>query len=536
MCMGDRRRASIWPRRTVIGLVIGASFACGLASMPAAAQKKVIRSVPIGSLKIVDPIWTTAYITRNHAYMVWDTLFALDADNVPQPQMVDSWSVSDDKLTYTFKLRDGLKWHDNTPVRAADCVASLKRWAAKDGMGRALWEFTAGIDAIDDRSFKLMLKQPVGFVLDALGKIDSNVPFMMPERIASTDPNTQITEVIGSGPFRFVKEEFVPGSKVVYERFEGYVPRKEPPSQAAGGKVAKVDRVESIYLPDAAVATAALAKGELDLLESPSDDLLRTVENNPNVVIEPNDPLGYQLFVAINHLHPPFDRKEARQALMWGIRQTDFLGAIFSDPKRYLTCPAIFGCGGTNESRLGGEPLAGFDANKAKAMLTAAGYDGRPLVVMDPADNSILHPAALVLAQTLRRIGATVDLQAMDWSTLTQRRASKDAPGQGGWNLFVTNTTLTGISNPLLHTYVKNCEQAWYGWPCDRKIVELTRQWALEPDPVKRKAITDELQKAHMENVSYIPLGQYRSVIAYRKELTNLIRAPALFYWNIEKH
>jgi peptide/nickel transport system substrate-binding protein len=230
--------------------------------------------------------------------------------------------------------------------------------------------------------------------------------------------------VIGSGPFRFIKEEFVPGSKVVYERFEGYVPRKEPPSQAAGGKVAKVDRVESIYLPDVAVATAALAKGELDLLESPSDDLLRTVKKNPNVIIEPNDPLGYQLFVAINHLHSPFDKREARQALMWGIKQTDFLGAIFSDPKRYLVCPAVFGCGGANESRLGGEPLAGFDSAKAKAMLTAAGYDGRPVVVMDPADNAILHPATLVLAQTLRRIGATVDLQAMDWSTLTQRRAS----------------------------------------------------------------------------------------------------------------
>ena len=210
----------------------------------AEAQKKTIRSVPIGSLKIVDPIWTTAYITRNHAYMVWDTLFALDANNVPQPQMVDTWTVSDDKLTYTFKLRDGLKWHDNSPVRAADCVASVKRWAAKDGMGRALWEFVAGIEAVDEASFKLVLKQPVGFVLEALGKIDSNVPFMMPERIANTDPNTQITEVIGSGPFRFVKEEFVPGSKVVYEKFEGYVPRKEPASQAAGGKVVKIDRVE----------------------------------------------------------------------------------------------------------------------------------------------------------------------------------------------------------------------------------------------------------------------------------------------------
>jgi len=532
-----RANADIGAKRgaAVVGFLAAALCAAIGAAIPAAAQKSTIRSVPIGSLKIVDPIWTTAYITRNHAYMVWDTLFALDAHNVPQPQMVETWTTSDDKLTYTFKLRSGLIWHDNTPVRAADCVASLQRWAAKDGMGRALWEFVARIEAIDESSFKLVLKEPVGFVLDALGKIDSNVPFMMPERLASTDPNTQITEVVGSGPFRFIKEEFVPGSKVVYAKFDGYVPRKEPVSQAAGGKVAKIERVESVYLPDAAVATAALAKGELDLLESPSDDLLRTVEKNPNVVIEPNDPLGYQLFIAINHLHPPFDRKEARQALMWGVNQADFLGAIFTDSKRYLTCPAVFGCGGTNESRLGGEPLAGFDPVKAKSMLVAAGYDGRPLVVMDPADNAVLHPAALVLAQSLRRIGATVDLQAMDWSTLTQRRASKEAPGQVGWNLFVTNTTLTGISNPLLHTYIKNCEQAWYGWPCDRKIVELTRQWALETDPVKRKRITDELQRAHMENVSYIPLGQYRSVIAYRKELTGFIPGPALFYWNIEK-
>jgi peptide/nickel transport system substrate-binding protein len=520
---------------TGLGVLAAAACAALVASSPAVAQKKIIRSVPIGSLKIIDPIWTTAYITRNHAYMVWDTLFALDANNVPQPQMVDTWTVSDDKLTYTFKLRDGLMWHDNAPVRAADCVASLKRWAAKDGMGLALSEFTAGIEAIDDKTFKLTLKQPVGFVLDALGKIDSNVPFMMPERIAKTDPNTQITEVIGSGPFRFVKEEFVPGSKVVYEKFEGYVPRKEPASQAAGGKVVKIDRVESVYLPDAAVATAALAKGEIDLLESPSEDLMRTVEKNPNIVIEPNDPLGYQLFLVINHLHPPFDKKEARQALMWGIKQTDYLAAVIGDPKRYQACPAVFGCGGPGESRLGGEALAGFDPAKAKAMLTGAGYDGRALIVMDPADNSVLHPAALVIAQTLRKMGAMVDLQAMDWSTLTQRRASKEPPGQGGWNLFSTNATLTGIGNPLLHTYVRNCEQAWYGWPCDKKIVELTRQWALEVDSAKRKQITDELQKAHMENVTYVPLGQYRSIIAYRKDLSGVIRAPALFYWNIEK-
>jgi peptide/nickel transport system substrate-binding protein len=504
------------------------------ADVSAQPQKKVIRSVPIGNLKVLDPIWTTAYITRNHAYMVWDTLFALDEKNEPQPQMVDTWKVSDDKLTYTFTLRDGLKWHDGAPVRAADCVASIKRWGAKDGMGRALMDFTARIEAVDEKTFTLVLKQPVGFVIDALGKIDSNVPFMMPERLARTDPNEQITEVVGSGPFRFVKDEWVPGSKVVYEKFEGYVPRKEPPSQAAGGKVVKVDRVESVYMPDPGVSLAAVASGEIDLHESPANDLIRTVEGNPDVVVVENDPLGYQLFLVINHLHPPFDKKEARQALEKAVKQSDYLAAVVGDKRRYTECPAVYGCGGPNESRAGAEMMT-FDIEKAKSLLKASGYDGKPILVMDPADNSVLHPAALMTSQVLRRMGAAVDMQAMDWSTLVQRRASKSPPAQGGWNLFVTNATLTGISNPILHTYSKNCEQAWYGWPCDPKIVELSKKWALEVDAGKRKQIVDELQRLHLEQVSYLPLGQYKSVIVHRKELKGVIRGPALFYWNIEK-
>ena len=498
-----------------------------------AAGRKVIRAVPIGDLKVLDPIWTTAYITRNHAYLVWDTLFALDAHNAPQPQMVESWHAGADGLTYEFTLRPGLLWHDGTKVRAADCVASVRRWGAKDGMGRALMAVTASIDAVDDRTFRLALKRPVGFVIDALGKIDSNVPFMMPERLANIDPNTQITEVVGSGPFRFIKDEWVDGSKVVYERFAGYVPRGEPPSQAAGGKVAKVDRVELLYMPDSSVAANALIKGEVDVLESPAPDLIGLLKSAPDVDVRPNDPLGYTLFMVLNHLQPPFDKLPARQALAAAVDQAAFMQATVGDRTPWRKCAAMFGCGTAEESQQGAATIGG-DLASARTLFLA-NYDGRPVVVMDPADNATLHPSALVAAATLRSLGAKVDLQAMDWSTLVQRRASKRPMADGGWNVFVTNATVTGIANPLLNTFARNCGEAWYGWPCDERIAQLTEAWAMETDSTKRHAITEELQRRHLESVTYIPLGQYQSVIAARKNITGIIGGPALFYWNVDK-
>lgn len=515
--------------------LVGSTMLLAGAQQPMADEHTVVRSIPIGNLQVIDPIWTTAYITRNHGYMVWDTLFSMDADNNVQPQMVDSYEVSEDGLTYTFTLRDGLLWHDGEPVTAEDCVASIERWAARDGMGQAMMNFTESVEVVDDKTFEINLSQPIGFVLQALGKIDSNVPFMMPKRLAETDPNEQITEVIGSGPFRFVADEWVPGSQVVYEKFEDYAPREEEASLAAGGKVVFVDRVESVYMPDAGVAMSAIAAGEIDLHESPPTDLLGMVEGNPNVTVQPNDPRGYQLFMVLNHLHPPFDDPEVRRALLWGINQEDFMAAVVGDPERYQTCGAVFGCGGPNESDAGTEPLLSVDLDRAKEMIEAAGATGAPVILMDPADNSTLHPAALMGTQTLRRLGFEVTVEAMDWSTLTTRRAMKEAPEDGGWNVFITNSTVTGIDNPLTHNYLKNCEQAWYGWPCDERIVELSRAWALEADAAKRDEMIDELQGLHLENVSYIPLGQYRPSIIYSNKISDVIPSPAIFYWNLKK-
>jgi peptide/nickel transport system substrate-binding protein len=512
------------------------------AFLPAAARRamaqdprRVLRSVPIGDLRALDPIWTTTYLTRNHAYLVWDTLFALDAEGRPQPQMVEAWESSGDGRIWTFALRDGLLWHDDAPVTAADCVASIRRWGARDGMGRALMSVTETLEAPDARTIRLTLKRPVGFVLEALGKIDSNVPFMMPERLARTDPAQQIAEVVGSGPFRFDRASWVPGVKVVYERFARYRPRAEPPSQAAGGKVAKLDRIESIYTPDAATAANGLITGELDLLESPAPDLVPLLQRARDVVVAPNDPLGYQLFVVFNHLHPPFDKVEARRALMSVIRQTDFMQATVGDRSPSRECAATFGCAAGEGAQFEELGWPRQDLASAQRQFRDSGYDGRPIVVMDPADNATLHPGALLLADALRRLGVAVDLVAMDWSALVARRASRAAPAAGGWNAFVTNATITGIANPLLNTFVRHCTDAWFGWPCDRRVPELTEAWTFEADPARRQEVLKQLERVHLETATQVPLGQYRSVIAHRRNLRGLINGPALFYWNVEK-
>src|ERR1700733_3849111 len=254
-------------RLTRRDLGIGAAAAALASAVPrlparAADDKKTLRFIAQSDLRVLDPIWTTAYISRNHGYMVYDTLFAIDEEFAPHPQMVGDFSVSDDKLNYHFTLRDGLGFHDGSPVRGADCVASLKRWMVRDSHGQSLALVLDSIAPDGDKSFSIKLKEPFSLLIDALAKVSSLAPFVMPERLANTAPFTHITEEVGSGPFKIVKEEFQPGHMVVYVKNTEYVPRKEPPSWASGGKVVKVDRVEWLYIPDAMTKVAALNAGE----------------------------------------------------------------------------------------------------------------------------------------------------------------------------------------------------------------------------------------------------------------------------------
>ncbi|MHA1152923.1 MAG: ABC transporter substrate-binding protein [Alphaproteobacteria bacterium] len=520
------------------GLLFAATLAIPLGSLaltaPASAET-VLRVIPHADLKNIDPIWTTAYITRNHGYMVYDTLFAMDESLNPQPQMVDTWTVSDDQLTWTFKLRDGLKWHDGAAVTAEDCVASLKRWGRRDGMGQALMDVIASLEAADAKTFVMTLKEPYGLVLDSIGKISSNVPFMMPKRLAETDPFEQVPEIIGSGPFKFSKDEWVPGSKVIYLKNEDYVPRSEPASGAAGGKIAKVDRVEWIYIPDPATSMNALINGEVDYFEQPPPDLAPMLRQSPGVIVEINDPLGSQGMLRMNHLLPPFDNPKIRQAVLQSIDQEVYMRAAVGDPSFYKLCVSYYACGGPLETEAGAEMLKNPSIEKAAQMLKDAGYDGTKVVLMQPTDVAILSAFSLVTAQRLRDIGMEVDLQAMDWSTLTSRRAKKDPVDQGGWNIFHTWWIGGDILNPVLATGLSGggVERAWFGWPDDKKIEDMRSQFARETDPDKQRALADAIQTRGIEIATHGNVGTFFVPVAYRDNVKGLIKSPVQFFWNM---
>ena len=521
--------------RIAIGLC-----ALALAFAPAkGVAETVLRFIPQADLRSLDPIWTTAYVTRNFGYLVYDTLFALDKDYKPQPQMVERWTVSDDKLTYSFTLRVGLKWHDGTPVRAADCVASIERWGKRDTLGQKLLESVDKITADNDKSFTLKLKSPFPLLLDGLGKLSSNVPFMMPERLAKTDPYQQLSEAIGSGPFKFVKEEWVPGSKAVFVKNTDYLPRKEPPNLASGGKIAKVDRVEWLYIPDVATAAAALNAGEADWYEQPPADILPVFAANKDIVVKTVDPLGNMGVLRFNHTLPPFDNPKMREAVLNLVDQKDYMRAVAGDEKYWKVCGAIFICGGTPfETTVGADALLkGPNLDKAKALIKEAGYNGERIVLLSATDQPIVQNQALVTREALGRAGLNIDLQANDWGTLITRRASKEPIDKGGWNLFHTWTSAPDMLSPAVNIPLRgNGDKAWFGWPKDPKLEALIDAWFKAADPAAQKTLAEQIQiEAYTTLIPYVPTGQFVVPTAYRKNLDGIIIAPVAFLWNVEK-
>ncbi|AHC73423.1 putative oligopeptide/dipeptide ABC transporter [Candidatus Endolissoclinum faulkneri L5] len=497
----------------------------------------ILRAVMHSDLKIIDPIWTTAYMSTNYGYMVYDTLFAMDSKNIVHPQMVDTYVVSDDKLTYTLTLREGLKWHDGTPVTSDDCIASIKRWGYKDSMGQKLMEFIAKFNVVNNKTFEIKLKEPYGLVLDSLAKPSANVPFIMPKRVAAIPASEQITDYTGSGPFVFAFDEWRPGDVTVFKKFNGYVPRIEPADWGSGGKVVNVDRVEWHSIKDHQTAVTALIEGEVDYIESPPAELLPLFETEKNITTRILNPLGNQFMFRLNWLHPPFNNVKARRAALAAIDQLSFLQATVGNPKYYEECPAIFSCRSELATDKGANILMKSDIKLANKLLAESGYDGRPIVVMHSTDVDILNNLGPVVADKLRSAGFNVDLQAMDWQTIVARRAKRDKPADGGWNIFMTSWATADIMNPIVSAGLNaSCDKAWFGWPCDDKVEQLRDRFVRATNREAQKSIAEELQVRAMEIVTHAHGGQYYRPSSWRNDkLSNVIGGPFPIFWNLTK-
>jgi len=515
-------------------------FICTVAAalaiaLPASAQT-VLKVSLHSDLKIIDPIWTTALISTHHGSMVYDVLFAPDEKLAIKPQMVDKWEVSPDKLTWTFTLRDGLEWHDGQPVTGADCVASIKRWGAKDSMGQKLMSVVADLSAPDAKTIKMVLKEPYGLVLDSLGKAASNVPFMMPRRIAEGDPNNQITDATGSGPFIFKKDEWKAGEKAVYVKNPKYKPRSEPASGLAGGRVAKVDRVEWITIPDQQTQVSALINGEIDMVEIVPPDLLPLLAKDKNIKVMTTNTAGRQYAMRFNVLHKPFDNPKIRQAALYALDQKPILEANVGDPAYFKECKSVFPCGSPLESTKGWEDKLGGNTAKAKQLLQEAGYDGTPILLMHQTDTAGHNQLATVAKPQLEKAGFKVDLQSMDWQTLVSRRTKKDAPAQGGWSAYFTSWGAPDVMNPVSAAFLNaSCDKATFGWPCDEALEKLRDAYAKETDPAKQKAIAEQVQLRLIDYPTYAPLGQFTNATALRTNVSGVLQVPSLALWNIEK-
>jgi peptide/nickel transport system substrate-binding protein len=522
-----------------LGLALGLASVCGTATAQTTSPDRVLRMVPNADLQTLDPINTTAGVVQSHAHMIYDQLFGRDAEQRPQPQMVATHSVSADALTWRFTLRDGLAFHDGAPVTAADVVASLRRWGARDPHGRQIMAITASLAAEPDgKTVVWTLQRPYALMLDALSKPAGNMPAIMPARIAATDPFTAITETIGSGPFIFVREEWVPGSRVVYRRNPNYVPRSEPASGTAGGKVAHVDRVEWLNIANAQTAVLALIQGELDFVESPGVDFLPMLQRRGMRLVRINT-LGAPGMIRMNHIHPPFNDARARQALMLLVNQEEILQAMFPDPALYQVCHAFFVCGSPQETDAGvpaglGSPAA---QERARQLLRESGYDGSPIVIMDPTDNPFLHAATLVLAQQMQRVGFRTDVQAMDFASMAGRRANRRPPSEGGWHIGLTFWNGLGASDPVGNVPMQaSCERAWPGWPCDAAHQALIDAFPYAATAEERRRILDELQTSAYRLVPYVPYGQWYLPAAHTPRLSDVLSMPGIIIaWNIQK-
>jgi peptide/nickel transport system substrate-binding protein len=532
---GGAKKMSL-PRRKVLAGTVAALAAPSLAG---AQNRRLLKFIPQADLAVLDPVWAAFYVVGAHGMMIFDTLYGMDSEYRPQPQMAEGHRIDDNGKTWSIDLRPGLAWHDGEPVLARDCVASIRRWGVRDSFGQTLMAAVDGIDAPDDRTIRFRLKRPFPLLAAALGKTGPNICVMMPERLANTDPFKQVTEMVGSGPFRFVAKDRVAGSMLAYERNEAYVPRPNgTPSVTAGPKIVNFDRVEWHILPDAASSAAAMRTGEFDWWENPSFDLLPMLRSGSNLTVARINPFGSMAGMRLNHLHPPFDNPALRRALLGAIQQEDFLSAVATTDRTNWTAGVGYFCPiSASANSAGMEALtAPRDIEAVKRAVAASGYRGEPIVIPVPGEYASFSALGNVGVDLLRKIGLTVDMRSTDWGSMQRTLASTEPPDKGGWSAYFAHPSGLDMFDPATHYWLRgNGRAAARGWPSSPRIESLRDEWLIATDPAAKKQIAEAMQRQAFIDVPYIPLGQTLGSTVYQKTLTGVLSGAGPLFWNVRR-
>jgi peptide/nickel transport system substrate-binding protein len=518
-------------RRDVLKSAVAGAAALAAPGVVQAEASRVLTFVPQADLASIDPVWTTADITRNYSLAVFDTLYGYDAQFNVQPQMVEGHRTENDGKVWELTLRDGLAFHDGEKVLARDAVTSIKRFGARDPFGQALMARVDEISAPSDKVIRFQLKKPFSLLPNALAQVYCAV---MPERLARTDPTQQIPEAIGSGPFKFNAAERVTGSRLVFDKNTAYVPRKDgKPSFNAGPKVVYVDRVVWNYIPDPATASAALLQNEVDWWENPTIDLIPQLRRNKDMIITVKDRTGEMGCLRFNHLYPPFNNPAIRRIVVAAMDQKECMEAVAgAEPSIIKTDVGIFVPGTPMASTTGVEITRGpKDYDKLKQDLKNAGYNGEKIVILAATSFPSIWAQAQVANDVLSRIGFNVDLQSLDWGTVVQRRASKEPNDKGGWNIFYTFLGGFGNISPAPNIALRgNGTAAWFGWPSNARLEELYAAWFEAPDLAAQQKICADMQVAFWQDPTYAPLGMYDMPTAYRNVLSEVPDGWPQFY------
>ncbi len=510
-------------------------------SSPAFAQtdrQRVLRFVPYADLSVFDPLWTTADITRDHGYLIYDTLYGTDGELQPAPQLAEGHLWEQDGRACTITLREGITFHDGEAIRARDCVASLRRWMAVAPMGQTIDAQLDALESLDDRRLRFRLKRPFPLLIKVLGQSFAPVPFIMPERVAATSPRDQITNLTGSGPFRFRRDEYQLGSLVAYERFAAYRPTPHAGrGLTAGPKQVHFDRVEWRSIPDASTVAAALQRNEIDWFGQPPPESIELLRRFRTIEISRMELLPAVCVMRLNHLHSPFDDKRIRQALLPAINQADFvMAAAGTEPENFAIDAGFFPPGSPMASDAGLEPLKGpRDLAKAQRLLREAGYKGEKVRLLGNTTTSGTGALAQVTADLLPRIGFDFEPMLLDSASVVQRRRSMEPVERGGWSVSCWAFPGLWFENPATHILIRgNGRDAWFGWPTAPRLEELRDAWLEAPNLSAQRRIAREIQIVAMDELPCIPLGAiYRSTATSRTLRDRVTGFP--IFWNLRR-